>query len=444
MRRLASRSRDDKYNSRRDYQTLHEARSLRLRCSTSGRHHLTFHAQLDNASGTSDVGAGGFLHPSAPTTAELELISGTQRTLRAFHLDDRWNRVGLALANSASPDLTLHVSWSGKPDLHLWGLTAGRIILPEQVAALEPSVDDLQRTYLCPETFYFRHDSALSLDIDPEQSSEIDLDSEAGAHITLKKCSYCGRLLPVDPRRLGTLSFHKHNAKRTLHQNECRACKKWRINDDLNPLRIVDQFHESSVIGRERRLFLREPEVLQRIKDRTGAGLKSQVWERFDRKCFYCARPLALDEVQLDHTRPLAYLWPIDEHATCLCAEHNNQKKDKFPVDFYSDPQLHELARVCGLPYDELRRKSLNISELQRILDDLSSFATEWDPRTFAATARKIQELRPDIDLYALLRTADASAYELLQQALLQRPAWVVSTDNGGRESVPALFTFEE
>src|SRR5207244_3589985 len=139
--------------------------------------------------------------------------------------------------------------------------------------------------------------------------------------------------------------------KLSKHQNECRACKKWRINDDFNPKRTTDQLHESSVITRERRLFLRDPERLQAIKERSGAGLKSQVWERFGRRCFYCNRSLDLDEVHLDHTRPLAYLWPIDEHATCLCGEHNNQKQDKFPVDFYTDAQLHELADICGLPY---------------------------------------------------------------------------------------------
>lgn len=40
--------------------------------------------------------------------------------------------------------------------------------------------------------------------------------------------------MPVDPNRLGALSFHKHNDKATSHQNECRACKKWRINDSFS------------------------------------------------------------------------------------------------------------------------------------------------------------------------------------------------------------------
>jgi hypothetical protein len=245
---------------------------------------------------------------------------------------------------------------------------------------------------------------------------------QEGSPIHLKKCSYCDRLLPVDPARLGALAFHKHNAKLTKHQNECRACKKWRINDQFNPIRTKDQLHESSVITRERKLFLREPEVLQRIKDRTGAGLKSKVWERFGRKCFRCDRPVALEDYQLDHTRPLAYLWPIDEHATCLCARCNNEKKEKFPVEFYTLQQLTRLAKITGLALTELQKKQLNEEELARILGDLSAFARDWEPRTFLATARKIKELRPDIDLMQRLGEVDQIEFERLDQELRERP----------------------
>lgn len=232
-------------------------------------------------------------------------------------------------------------------------------------------------------------------------------------------------MLPVDMNRLGTLAFHKHNAKRTFHQNECRACKKWRINDSFNPLRTVDQLHESSVITRERKLFLREPQRLQEYKRRTGAGLKSQVWERFGRRCFYCDKSLKLSDVQLDHTRPLAYLWPIDEFATCLCAAHNNQKTDKFPVDFYNRTQLRELSRITGLPYRELVAKAVNQYELDRIWDDIATFALEWEPRTFAATARKVTEMLPEVDLFGRLYDVDPELHDELMASLADRPPGV-------------------
>jgi hypothetical protein len=213
---------------------------------------------------------------------------------------------------------------------------------------------------------------------------------------------------------LGILAFHKHNAKKTKHQNECRACKKWRINDSFNPDRTADQLHESSVITRERKLFLRDSERLQAIKDRTGDGLRSQVWNRFERKCFRCGTPVTLAGFQLDHTRPLAYLWPVDEYATCLCALCNNEKKEKFPVDFYSGAQRERLSAITGLPIVELSKKELNAVELKRILDDLRGFARAWEPRTFFATARKIRELRPDVDIELLLEAADPELYSRL------------------------------
>jgi hypothetical protein len=126
--------------------------------------------------------------------------------------------------------------------------------------------------------------------------------------------------------------------------------------------------------------------------------------------------------VHLDHTRPLAYLWPIDAHASCLCPEHNNAKTDKFPIDFYNKEQLRELSKITKLPYRKLIERRLNEKELKRILDNISAFALGWEPRTFHATARKIVELRPDIDLYDRLRLEDPATYVDLLERLAERP----------------------
>jgi hypothetical protein len=352
-------------------------------------------------------------------TLSVRLAAGKASAEREFELGQGWNRIRLAVDAPANV-ATVRLRWPAAATLGLWGINLGRVNLPTTVNDTHPHLDDLQAPQISPETFYLPHDVALALDIDPEGSARIVL--APGPNIALKKCSYCQRLLPLDPDRLGSLSFHKHNAKATNHQNECRSCKKWRINNNFNPKRTVDQLNESSLITRERKVFLREPQILQDIKDRTGAGLKSQVWERFGRKCFFCGRDLKLDEVQLDHTRPLAYLWPIDEHATCLCAEHNNLKKEKFPVDFYTSEQLERLSKLCGLALEDLRKKTLNEKELERIIQDLPRFAREWDPRTFAATARKIAEMRPDIDLLIVLRKQSRGAYREMTTRLRERP----------------------
>jgi hypothetical protein len=112
----------------------------------------------------------------------------------------------------------------------------------------------------------------------------------------------------------------------------------------------------------------------------------------------------------------------IDQHATCLCAEHNNQKSDRFPVDFYGEQQLKELSRICGLSLKELKAKALNAGELQRIVADPATFAREWDSRLFAATARKIAELMPTVDLFALLEQASPGTYQLILERLADRP----------------------
>ena len=423
MRRLASQDRDDAYNSRGDYQELTSARGVEFRPVRRGANKLVF-PLMSGSQGDELIALGGFVAPNDALHVRVAVEDGSDRRERIFDLGATWNRLGVA-ARLASPSIAT-VEWSGEIALSFWGLAGGVVALPPSLADRRPTDSELIRDHLMPETLYFPEEAAVAVEIDEERSSRFSMAD--GATIILKKCSYCGRRLPVDPGRPGALSFHKHKAKRTGHQNECRACKKWRINDSFNPLRTVDQLHESSVITRERKLFLREPEILQELKDRAGSGLKSQVWERFGRRCFYCKRALTLDEVQLDHTRPLAYLWPIDVYATCLCADHNNQKSDKFPVDFYSPPQLRKLAAITGLPLDALREKALNEVELQRIVADPAMFAREWGARHFAATARRISELRPDIDLFALLLRTSPTAHAVVVAEVGSRPDPVYSS----------------
>ena len=416
MRRLANQTRDDTYTSNRDYQTTYQRIGQLI--EPSGRALLRLVMRGSAEEGESGlVGAGGFLQTSGEAAVKARLYADGESSAVTLSLGPVWKRFGLLVLAPTAREFTLHIECPPGADLRVWGINGSRLTLPDSV---HPNLQELAKTHLAPETFYLDHDIALALDICSEGSSSFSVRS--GPRIVVKKCSYCERMLPLNMDRLGSLSFHKHNAKVTKHQNECRSCKKWRINNAFNPLRTTDQLHESSVITREHSLFLREPEILRRVKSRTGAGLKSQVWNRFGRKCFYCERPLTVDEVHLDHTRPMAYLWPIDEHATCLCADHNNLKKDKFPVDFYTEMQLGRLSEITGLPLDDLRIRDVNDDELQRIVSDLPTFAREWDARTFAATARKIAEVRPQLNLFARLSAADPQAHRDLLNQLGRRP----------------------
>lgn len=362
------------------------------------------------------VAFGDYIAAEASRKLTARLSQGDASKIRIFDVSVDFTRVGLALSSHEHGPISLELSWLGGDSLDVWGLDIGAAAIPDGVTHEE--ILEAGRS-ITPETYYLDHAIAINADL---ASSNASVTAEEGSRLHLKKCSYCGRLLPVDMNKLGSLAFHKHNAKRTHHQNECRSCKKWRINDNFNPSRTVDQLHESSVITRERKIFLQESRILNEIKKRTGEGLKSQIWERFDRSCFNCQRSISLDQVQLDHTRPLAYLWPIDEHATCLCAECNNNKKDRFPVDFYNESQLRELSRICGLPYGELVQKCVNMEQLEKIIADIGKYAATWEPRTFLSVARKVQEIHPEIKLSEQLQRLSPELHEdLLARAAAVR-----------------------
>ncbi len=422
MRRLAKHSREDVYATRRDYQQIIEHKTLLIKLPHPYSR-IVLEKEL-TPSDASFVGFGGYLKPSRGCIARVSLIVDREvKREQQYELSSQWNRIGLAAPYDGEDQITVSIEFDGDVKrLHVWGFDCGVLKLPDKVSQNRmATLADLEALHICPETFYLPHQNVMNLEISADTSSAITIAEPSGT-IELKKCSYCGRYLPLNGKRPGALAFHRHRAKVSGHQNECRACKKWRINNDFNPARTVDQLHESSVITRERKLLLREPEILQAIKDRHGAGLKSIVWEKFGRRCFNCETLLELAEVRLDHTRPLAYLWPIDEHATCLCEACNNHKKEQFPVDFYSDDQLHRLAEITGLSYNKLVKKDINGGMLKRITRGITDFSRTWEVRTFNATARKIKELRPRVDLFEILRKVDEESYNQVMAGLSERP----------------------
>jgi len=78
--------------------------------------------------------------------------------------------------------------------------------------------------------------------------------------------------------------------------------------------------------------------------------------------------------MDLDHTLPLAYLWPLNSTATCLCPSCNSAKRDKFPVDFYKPEQLVELSGVTGIPLEVLRTRPINGQATDRLIARIDWF----------------------------------------------------------------------
>lgn len=229
--------------------------------------------------------------------------------------------------------------------------------------------------------------------------------------ISLKNCNRCNRFLPVNlyenERKQLAYSNHCGESKdRCTHssfgiiqeektgkirqlrygfQLECRVCKKFEVNTALNPLRTSSQLKED---GQRRRhfelllthLYNASPSLSYRHK--TGKELTDDIFKKFKGKCFKCETNLSLVETKnkmhLDHTRPLAYLWQVDETATSLCGNCNSQKSAKFPKDFYTENEINKLSKITGLSVQELNNPKPNEKALEKLIESEKWFFEDF------------------------------------------------------------------
>ncbi|MFY9263854.1 MAG: hypothetical protein WAO61_00260 [Solirubrobacterales bacterium] len=229
-----------------------------------------------------------------------------------------------------------------------------------------------------------------------------------GGEIYLKGCNRCGRFLPInvhDERKHLSFSNHCTAAHRvpcshplfsrlrnrvndeTIQlkygfQLECRFCKKFEVNAALNPLRTVSQHKEDAARRRAIEELLSElygGSTSLLFREQTGRELTEDVLERFEHRCFKCGTqfPQARD-MHLDHTRPLALLWPLDQTATALCATHNSEKRDRPPVEYYDDDELTRLAALTGISDNELRDPAPNREAIALLENRLEWFFDEF------------------------------------------------------------------
>lgn len=265
-----------------------------------------------------------------------------------------------------------------------------------------------KRQMQIPEQFYF--------------VDEIELeDSSNSIPVVLKSCNRCQRFLPINHfNERQHLSFsshcvkgapctHKNFSKYTVdasvldkqalvkfidestvftmngdivvshfgHQLECRSCKKFFVNAALNHLRTSTQHREDSLRRRAFEKLIGELTgdtwIYHKYRQETGKEFDVAIWEAFDRKCFNCQTSIATpNKMHLDHTMPLASLYPLNETATCLCAACNSSKHDAYPVDFYSQEKLMALSKITGLSFELLKSKTTN----QKVVDALRNKIT--------------------------------------------------------------------
>lgn len=246
-----------------------------------------------------------------------------------------------------------------------------------------------------PEQFYFQEEIEL-----PEVTD--------GMPLILKSCNRCQRFLPLNPaNERQQLGFSNHCSTKAPcthsgfsryqlvtsdlqsealanfiaqspyelkdnlvisyygHQLECKACKKFFVNAALNHLRSSTQHREDALRRRafERLIgeLLGTQWIYHKFREEKTAEFDKHIWEKFGKKCFNCDKSLAKPNLMhLDHTMPLAYLYPLDETATCLCDTCNSLKSDLFPMDFYKSEQLEHLSKLTGLPLETLKSRRAN------------------------------------------------------------------------------------
>lgn len=261
--------------------------------------------------------------------------------------------------------------------------------------------------------------------LDPTQDA-LKLLIEKGQHkgdgypIVCKSCNRCDRFLPInitDERK--TIGYSNHCVKETPcqhpsfsryeiignnlnpilqnyisnnnneiisyygHQLECRVCKKFFVNMPLNPMRNSTQHREDSLRRRALDVLVREllgkDWIYHEHRMNVGNEFDVYIWDKFDRKCFKCQKSLSNPrEMDLDHTFPLAYLWPLDDTATCLCSSCNSSKSDKFPVDFYTQEELQILSTKTGLSLDDLNSRSINQDAVNQLFERIEWFFDDF------------------------------------------------------------------
>src|SRR2546421_11497049 len=106
MRRLAKHSRDDKYASQKDYQTIAKQKSLRIKFPEKGER-LVFSAKLQKGN-LPFIGFGGYIRsPQSCTLRVAVQKNGDISRERRFEINKNWSRIGVVTDYDGEKSVTV-------------------------------------------------------------------------------------------------------------------------------------------------------------------------------------------------------------------------------------------------------------------------------------------------------------------------------------------------
>ena len=374
---------------------------------------------------------------------EISLVDAPKKhTITSFG-SDAWNKAGSIWKAKSSEPITVTFRMISKNDdekVAVYLPICGKVSHKHYETAPERLLKNMYET--APESIFIGGTTDSNVDIVlPEDS----ISSER--ELVLKSCNRCGRYLPINididdtkDNERKHLSFtnhcvaaHRRPCKHATfgrlrnidndqdiiqldygYQLECRFCKKFEVNAAHNPQRSASQMKEDGARRRAfeyllTRLYQASPQMAYRQK--FGSELADDIWKKFDKKCFNCSCELkTARKMNLDHTRPLAFLWTLDETATALCKTCNSLKRDRMPADFYTAKgQLERLAEITGIPIKELLNPTPNEAAIDYLME-----RKEWLFTKFLTSPQMVKErdgkITGELVVKALQRVLASSA----------------------------------
>jgi len=203
-----------------------------------------------------------------------------------------------------------------------------------------------------------------------------------------KQCNVCGRTMPFP-------AFSGHKGWGPLErQMECRSCKAV-INTKLNPKRTKEQLHESGIKRRVADLLLK------------GENEKisfDQLFRKFNSRCFKTGKVLKINDRSswaVDHILPSKYLYPLTrENAALLSREANENKRDRWPSEFYSNQEIKELSRITGVNLALISSKKPIVN---KDIDVNRCVSRMLNVRSATDLSKRIKELKKLLNDYNLI-----------------------------------------